>query len=152
LPIGNPLGHLREFVTVVKGLLSGAQTDFEGKHFNVHAKLNYGAQVPVIISALRATAFELRGRNRRRRGDVALPCFLFARHRAARARAWRRREQAKQRPKLIAHAFLALTSDSTELKQGVDEFLIHYPRLTNYQEMFAAAGYPERGEAPGRPV
>src|SRR5262245_49362506 len=49
----------------------------------------------------------------------------------------------RARPKLIAHAFLARTSDATELKQGVDEFLVHYPRLTNYQEMFAAAGYPE---------
>jgi len=51
--------------------------------------------------------------------------------------------QDRARPKLIAHAFLALTSDPAELKQGVDEFLGHYPRLANYQEMFAAAGYPE---------
>ena len=51
--------------------------------------------------------------------------------------------QGRARPKLIAHAFLALTSAPAELQQGVDEFLPVYPRLTNYQEMFAAAGYPE---------
>jgi alkanesulfonate monooxygenase SsuD/methylene tetrahydromethanopterin reductase-like flavin-dependent oxidoreductase (luciferase family) len=51
--------------------------------------------------------------------------------------------QGRARPKLIAHAFVALTSDPAELQHGVDEFLQRYPRLTNYQEMFAAAGYPE---------
>jgi F420-dependent oxidoreductase-like protein len=137
-----PLGHLREFVTVVKGLLSGAQTDFEGKHFNVHAKLNYGAQVPVIISALRATAFELAGEIAD--GAVTWLCpASYLRDTALPALERGGARAGKARPKLIAHAFLALTSDSTELKQGVDEFLIHYPRLTNYQEMFAAAGYPE---------
>lgn len=54
-----PLGHLREYVGVVRKLLSGEQTDFAGNHFNVHAKLFYGADVPIIISALRAGSFEL---------------------------------------------------------------------------------------------
>jgi alkanesulfonate monooxygenase SsuD/methylene tetrahydromethanopterin reductase-like flavin-dependent oxidoreductase (luciferase family) len=137
-----PLAHLREFVSVVKGLLTGAQTDFEGEHFKVHAKLNYGAQVPVIISALRATSFELAGEIAEGAvswlcpapylRDVAVPALERGAARTGRAR-----------PKLIGHAFLALTSDPAHLQQGVDDFLPHYPRLTNYQEMFAAAGYPE---------
>lgn len=137
-----PLGHLREFVAVVKGLLTGAQTDFEGKHFKVHSKLNYGAQVPVIISALRAGSFELAGEISEGAvswlcpapylRDTALPALQRGATRAGRAR-----------PKLIGHAFLALTSDPAEVQQGINEFLPHYPRLTNYQEMFAAAGYPE---------
>ena len=137
-----PLGHLREFVTVVKELLSGTQTDFEGKHFKVHAKLNYGAQVPIIISALREASFELAGEISEGAAtwlcpapylrDVALPALERS---AAR--------QGKGRPRLIAHAFLALTNDPAELQRGIDEFLGHYPRLTNYQEMFAAAGYAE---------
>ena len=142
IPYRQPLGHLREFVTVVKGLLSGAQTDFEGKYFKVHAKLGYGAQVPIIISALRAGSFELAGEICEGAvtwlcpapylRDVALPALERG---AAR--------QGRARPDLIAHAFLALTSDPAELKRGVDEFLPFYPRLTNYQEMFAAAGYAE---------
>jgi alkanesulfonate monooxygenase SsuD/methylene tetrahydromethanopterin reductase-like flavin-dependent oxidoreductase (luciferase family) len=137
-----PLAHLREFVSVVKGLLTGAQTDFEGEHFKVHAKLNYGAQVPIIISALRAGSFELAGEISEGAvswlcpapylRDAALPALERGAARAGRAR-----------PKLIGHAFLALTSDAAQLQQGVAEFLPHYPRLTNYQEMFAAAGYPE---------
>lgn len=142
IPYRKPLGHLREFVAVVKGLLSGTQTDFEGEHFKVHAKLNYGAPVPVIISALRAGAFELAGEicdgavswlcPAPYLRDAALPALERAAARHSRAR-----------PRLIGHAFLALTTDAAELRQGVDEFLPHYPRLTNYQEMFAAAGYPE---------
>lgn len=146
LAYNKPIGHLREYVAIVKGLLSGAQTDFAGEHFNVHAKLNYGAEVPVIISALRAGSFETAGEicdgavswlcPAPYLRDVALPAM----DRGASA-------AGKARPKLIAHAFLALTTDPAEVQQGVSEFLPHYPRMTNYQEMFAAAGYPEAREA-----
>ena len=142
IPYRQPLGHLREFVAVVKGLLTGAQTDFDGKHFKVHAKLNYGAQVPIIISALRATSFELAGEISE--GAVSWLCPApYLRDAALRALERGAARQGRARPKLIGHAFLALTSDPAELQQGVNEFLPHYPRLTNYQEMFAAAGYPE---------
>lgn len=142
IPYKKPLGHLREYVTVVKGLLSGAQTDFEGEHFQVHAKLNYGAQVPVIISALRAGSFELAGEISD--GAVSWLCAApYLRDAALPALERGAARHARPRPPLIAHAFLALTTDAGELQQGVNEFLPHYPRLTNYQEMFAAAGYPE---------
>ncbi len=142
IPYRQPLGHLREFVAVVQGLLSGAQTDFDGKHFKVHAKLNYGAQVPIIISALRATSFELAGEISE--GAVSWLCPApYLRDAALPALERGAARQGKARPKLIGHAFLALTSDPAEVQQGVNEFLPVYPRLTNYQEMFAAAGYPE---------
>ena len=142
IPYRQPLGHLREFVTVVKALLSGAQADFEGKYFKVHAKLNYGAQVPIIISALRAGSFELAGEICE--GAVTWLCPApYLRDVALPALERGAALQGRARPSLIAHAFLALTSDPDELKRGVDEFLPFYPRLTNYQEMFAAAGYPE---------
>jgi len=137
-----PLGHLREFVAVVRGLLSGGQTDFDGKHFKVHAKLNYGAQVPIIISALRAGSFELAGEIAE--GAVSWLCPApYLRDAALPALELGAARQGRACPRLIGHAFLALTTDAAELAQGVAEFLPHYPRLTNYQEMFAAAGYPE---------
>ena len=142
IPYRQPLGHLREFVAVVKGLLTGAQTDFDGKHFKVHAKLNYGAQVPIIVSALRAGSFELAGEISE--GAVSWLCPApYLRDAALPALERGAARQGRPRPALIAHAFLALTSDAAELQQGVNEFLPVYPRLTNYQEMFAAAGHPE---------
>jgi len=137
-----PLSHLREFVTVVKALLSGTQADFEGEHFKVHAKLDYGAQVQVVTSALRAPAFALAGELSE--GAVTWLCPpAYLRDTALPALERGATRQGRARPKLIAHAFVALTSDPVELQQGVTEFLQRYPRLTNYQEMFAAAGYPE---------
>jgi alkanesulfonate monooxygenase SsuD/methylene tetrahydromethanopterin reductase-like flavin-dependent oxidoreductase (luciferase family) len=142
IPYRQPLGHLHEFVIVVKALLAGTQTDFDGKHFKVHAKLNYGAQVPIIISALRAGSFELAGEISD--GAVSWLCPApYLRDAALPALERGSARQGRARPGLIAHAFLALTSDPAQLQQGVNEFLPHYPRLTNYQEMFAAAGYPE---------
>ena len=38
---------------------------------------------------------------------------------------------------------MALTNDRAEIAAGVAEYLPIYPRLTNYQEMFVAAGHPE---------
>lgn len=146
IPYKKPISHLREYVAVVKSLLSGAQTDFEGEHFNVHAKLSYGADVPVIISALRAGSFETAGEICD--GAVSWLCPApYLRDVAVPAMTRGAANAGKTKPKLIAHAFLALTTDPAEVQQGVSEFLPHYPRMTNYQEMFAAAGYPEAREA-----
>jgi F420-dependent oxidoreductase-like protein len=150
IPYRKPLGHLREYVAVVRSLLAGAQTDFEGEHFKVHAKLNYAAQVPIIVSALRAGSFELAGEIAD--GAVSWLCPApYLRDVALPALERGAAKQGRARPKLIAHAFLALTADPALLQQGVSEFLPHYPRLTNYQEMFANAGYPEARQAAWSP-
>ncbi len=151
IPYEKPLAHLREFVAIVKGLLSGQQTDFDGQHFKVHAKLNYGAQVPIIISALRANSFELAGEISE--GAVSWLCPApYLRDTALPALEKGAKVKSGPRANLIGHVFLALTSDPAELQQGIDEFLPHYPRLTNYQEMFAAAGYPEARQATWSPA
>ena len=96
--------------------------------------------MPIIISALRATSFEL---VEIPEGAVTWLCPLPT----CAMRLCRRSNMAPRNRagpvQLIADAFLALTSDPAEMQQGVDEFLPVYPRLTNYPEMFAAAGYPE---------
>jgi F420-dependent oxidoreductase-like protein len=137
-----PLEHLREYVTIVRHALSGEQVDFDGKHFNVHAKLFYGADITIIISALRAGSFALAAEiadgavtwicPARYLRDVALPAMDVGARKAGRPRT-----------KLIAHAFVCLTEDEDTLSGAVNEYLVHYPRLTNYQEMFVAAGMPE---------
>jgi len=142
IPYRQPLGRLKEFVAVVKSLLTGAQTDLDGEYYKVHAKLNEGAQVPIITSALRGPAFELAGEIAE--GAVSWLCPApYLRDTALPALERGATRQGRARPKLIGHAFLALTTDPAEVQQGVNEFLPHYPRLTNYQEMFAAAGFPE---------
>jgi alkanesulfonate monooxygenase SsuD/methylene tetrahydromethanopterin reductase-like flavin-dependent oxidoreductase (luciferase family) len=46
-------------------------------------------------------------------------------------------------PRLVGHAFGLVGDDVAALKQLGRERLANYTRLTFYQQMFAAAGYPE---------
>jgi F420-dependent oxidoreductase-like protein len=140
-----PLEHVREFVSILKPLLKGEQVDVTGKRYTVNAKLAYPGEVPVIISALRAGSFQLAGEIADGAvtwlcpapylRDVALPAMEKGAKAAGRAR-----------PRLIAHAFVALTTDTGELTRGITESLAHYPHHRNYQEMFAGAGMPEARE------
>ena len=145
IPYVKPLEHMREFVTVVKGLVKGEQVDFEGKRCKAHAKLNHGANVPVIISALRAGSFELAGEIAD--GAVTWLCPApYLRDTALPAMDRGANTAGRKRPKLVAHAFVALATDAKDLQQGIVESLAYYPKLKNYQEMFVASGYPEARE------
>lgn len=142
IPYVKPLEHLREFVTVVKSLIKGEQVDFDGKRCKAHAKLNHGADVPVIISALRAGSFELAGKIAD--GAVTWLCPApYLRDTALPAMDRGAKTAGRKRPRLVAHAFVALTTDAKDLQQGIVESLAYYPKLKNYQEMFVASGYPE---------
>jgi len=146
IPYERPLEHLREFVAIVKGLLAGETVRFAGKRYTLEATLASGADVPLMVSALRAGSFELAGEitdgaitwlcPARYIRDVAMPAMVRGAERAGRAR-----------PPMIGQVFLALTQDEAELRAAVERSLTYYPRLPNYQEMFAAAGLPEAREA-----
>jgi F420-dependent oxidoreductase-like protein len=146
-----PLEHVREFVNIVKPLLAGEQVNFAGNRFKVNAKLAFGADVPVIISALRAKSFELAGEIAD--GAVTWLCPApYLRDVALPALAKGAVIGGRRRPKLVAHAFLAMTTDAGDLSRGISESLSHYPQLRNYQEMFAAAGLPEAREGKWSPA
>jgi hypothetical protein len=55
-----------------------------------------------------------------------------------------------QRPRLVGHAFLALDADAQSLQAAVQEFLVHYPKLTNYQEMSSPRGFLKDAKGVGR--
>src|SRR5439155_764319 len=46
-------------------------------------------------------------------------------------------------PPLIAHCFVAVTEDAAAVRAAARDRLAVYARLPFYQQMFAAAGYPE---------
>src|SRR5262249_50375680 len=49
-----PVGHTREYLTIVRGLLADGKIDFTGDHYRVHAFLDVesGGAPPVMVSAL----------------------------------------------------------------------------------------------------
>ncbi|MBI3954048.1 MAG: LLM class flavin-dependent oxidoreductase, partial [Chloroflexi bacterium] len=56
-----PLGHLREYVHIVKTLLRQGAVDFDGKHYKAHTRIAKPVDLPIMASALREKSFELCG-------------------------------------------------------------------------------------------
>jgi alkanesulfonate monooxygenase SsuD/methylene tetrahydromethanopterin reductase-like flavin-dependent oxidoreductase (luciferase family) len=104
----------------------------------------------VIASALRAGSFELAGEIAD--GAVTWLCpAQYIRDVALAAMDRGAAKAARKRPRLVAHAFVALTTEAAALERGVQESLSIYPKLRNYQEMFVAAGLPEAREGKWSP-
>ncbi|MEO7404960.1 MAG: LLM class flavin-dependent oxidoreductase [Burkholderiales bacterium] len=145
IPYVQPLEHVSEFVGVVKTLLRGDEVNVDGARIKAHGKIGHGAAVPVIISALRARSFELAAEIAD--GAVTWLCpAQYLRDVALPAMERGAASVSRKRPKLVAHAFLALTTDAATLASGVQQSLSYYPGMKNYQEMFVQAGFPEARE------
>jgi alkanesulfonate monooxygenase SsuD/methylene tetrahydromethanopterin reductase-like flavin-dependent oxidoreductase (luciferase family) len=57
----SPLGHLREYVQILKSLFQQGSVDFDGKYYQAHASIAAPVDVPVMASALRSGSFEFCG-------------------------------------------------------------------------------------------
>lgn len=144
LPMGKPLAHLREYVTVLRALLWEGSVDFTGEYFSVKIALPDGVmppKVPVPISALRPNAFRLAGEIAD--GGIswvtpvdyltqtALPAMQAGADAAGR-----------QRPPLIAHVPVMVSTDRQAARAAFRAQFPYYPKLPFYAAMFAEAGYP----------
>ena len=59
---GAPLGHLKEYVQILKALLQEGAVDFDGKYYHAHASIPGPVDVPIMpASALRSGSFEACG-------------------------------------------------------------------------------------------
>jgi F420-dependent oxidoreductase-like protein len=144
LPMGRPLAHLREYLTVLRDLLWVGRSDFEGAYYRVHLALPPGAappRVPLLISALRANAFRLAGEL----ADGAIswvcpvPYLLDTALPALRAGAAAANRPA---PPLVGHVPVAMHADRGAALEAARAQFAAYGRLPFYRRMFAAAGYP----------
>src|SRR5262245_21081465 len=54
IPFERPQEHLREYLMILKGTLSGAKVDVDGQRLHAHAQLSAPTGVTVMASALRA--------------------------------------------------------------------------------------------------
>lgn len=139
-----PLGHLSEYVHILKALLQQGAVDFEGSYYKAHATIESPVDVPVMASALSPKAFELCGAEadgaiswvcpRAYLRDVGLPAMRAGAQRAGRAV-----------PPLIAHAPVCVHDNDHEARAAIREQILN-PRLPFYQAMFATAGFPEASD------
>jgi len=145
LAFDRPLQQLREYAEVLQQAFHGGDIDHQGKRFRVQARLARAQAVPVYLSALRASSYRLAGDA----ADGAISWVTpsaFLRDVAGPALRDAAAVRGRARPRLDGHAFGLVTDDIEAAMRSGRERLTGYTRMTFYQEMFAAAGYPEARE------
>jgi len=141
IPMGKPLDHLREYLTVLRALLEEGRVDFEGQYFRIHTQIAGTARVPIYTSALRPNAFRLAGEI----ADGAISWMCPAEYLLAQALPALEAgaEQAhRPRPRLVAHVPVVLTTDRATMLELARPVVGGYGRQPFYAQMFATAGYP----------
>jgi F420-dependent oxidoreductase-like protein len=152
LKMSRPLDHLREYLVVLRDLLWQGSVEFDGAHFQVHARLPAGVtppRTPLLISALRTGAFRLAGELAD--GAISWMCPVAYLVSAARpAMEAGARQAGRAVPTLIGHVPVALHADREQTRAAARQQLGTYARLPFYASMFRDAGYPvgEDGSMP----
>ena len=141
----NPLGHLREYLRIVKSLLQEGKVDFDGEHYQVHESIAEPVDVPVMASALQRGSFELCGAEAD--GAISWVCPLaYLRDTALPAMKKGADEAGRPVPPLIAHAPVCVHDNADEMRAAFREQFAMYPKLPFYRRMLISAGYPEAAE------
>ena len=136
-----PLGHLTEYLRILRALLHEGSVDFKGEYYQAHTSLSSRVDVPVMASALRPGAFELCGAESD--GAISWVCpAAYLRDVAMPALKSGAEGVGRPVPPLIAHVPVCVHDNPDEVRAGVRE-QIRNPRLPFYQRMFAVAGFPE---------
>ena len=141
----NPLGHLREYLRIVKSLLQEGNVDFDGEHYQAHESIAEPVDVPVMASALQRGSFELCGAEAD--GAISWVCPLaYLRDTALPAMKKGADEAGRPVPPLIAHAPVCVHDNADEMRDAFREQFAMYPKLPFYRRMLISAGYPEAAE------
>ena len=139
----NPLSNLREYVTIVRGLLREGSIEYEGEHYSTNTTLAATVgNIPVMASALRPGSFELCGALTD--GAISWVCpGVYLRDIALPAMEKGAQSAGRNMPPLIAHVPLCVHENRQEVLESAKEQLGHYVRQPFYVEMFKEAGFPE---------
>jgi F420-dependent oxidoreductase-like protein len=144
IPYSKPLSHLREYVEVVRTLLHKGKVEFSGTHYRASASIPSPlAEVPVMISAVRARAFELAGEVTD--GAITFLCPAAYLRDVAVPSLQRGAEKAgRSRPPLVANTPVCVHDEPTQVRQAVRGQLGFSVRPGSaYGAMLVAAGFPE---------
>jgi F420-dependent oxidoreductase-like protein len=148
LPMGKPLAHLREYVTILRGLLWEGVVDVSGEYFTVKTALPAGVaapKIPVLISALRPNAFRLAGEIADGAISWVTPIDYLTQTALPELRAGAE-AMGRERPPVIAHVPVIVSTDRVAARAAFRAQFPIYPKLPFYAAMFAAAGYPVTAE------
>lgn len=148
LRMEKPLSYLREYVTVLRGLLWEGGVDFDGEFFRVHEHYPDDRTPPrteIGISALGPKSYHAAGEI----ADAAISWVSPIRYLVETALPQLdagAREADRAAPPLIAHVPVAMTTNRTKALEAAGNELSYYGALPFYQKMFAQAGVPALSE------
>jgi F420-dependent oxidoreductase-like protein len=135
-----PLVHLREYLEVLRAALWEGKVNHHGHFYNVIATLPRTSQIPILISTLGKSAFQLAGQI----ADGALtwvcpvPYLLHTGIPALRASA---AAVGRSPPPLVAHVLVAVTEDWRAVLAAGHQMLDFYAKIPFYANMFSNAGF-----------
>ncbi len=140
-----PLGHLREYVHIVKTLLHRGSIDFDGRYYRAHGQIRAPLEVPVMASALQRKSFEFCGAEAD--GAISWVCpAAYLRDVALPAMQTAAAQAERPVPPLLAHAPVCVHDNAEEVRAAARQQLANYVRLPFYIRMLTAAGFPEAAQ------
>jgi alkanesulfonate monooxygenase SsuD/methylene tetrahydromethanopterin reductase-like flavin-dependent oxidoreductase (luciferase family) len=137
-----PLGHLTEYVRIVRSVLREGAVDFDGHYYRAQTRDNEPVDVPVMISAVRPKSFELAGRCTD--GAISWLCpGSYLRDFAVPAMIVGAEAAGQPTPPLVAHVALSIHKHRDEVEVAARERFDSYMRRDPYVEMYQMAGFAE---------
>jgi 5,10-methylenetetrahydromethanopterin reductase len=147
LDYSRPIPHMREYLTVLNGLLSGERTVFQGDEYRVAAQFNVpgATKPPVLVAALGPDMLRLCGRLADGTAtwmgglaylrDVAVPVIAEAARRAGRPA-----------PRVVAGLPVCVTSDADAARADAERIFANYGRLPSYRATLDRGGAAGPGD------
>ena len=135
-----PIGHLREYLHILRSLMHTGAVEFEGRWYSANSSIANPVDVPIMASALRPGAFETCGEMSD--GAISWVCpHFYLRDTAVPALNRGAESAGRDVPPLIAHAPVCVTDDLDAARDGVRARLGYFPSIPFYANMFAEAGF-----------
>ena len=141
LDYSSQIGHLREYLTVLEGLLGEGMASFAGDHYRVEAAITVPgtSRVPVIVGALAPAMCRLGGEladgvttwlaGPKSLEEVVLPAVTEGAE-----------EAGKPSPRVVAGIPVAVDGDRDRAEAAANRTFGMYGNLVNYQRLFAREG------------
>jgi F420-dependent oxidoreductase-like protein len=144
LDFAKPLARLREYITILRGLLWDGRVSFDGQYYCVHAELSAltpPPRFPIILAALRKNMLRLAGEI----SDGAM--LIWATPSYVRSIALPSMQEGaklanRPKPPLIVSAPIVLDKDFATVRKVAQEGWAHYSSYPTYRKMFQEGGYP----------
>ena len=141
----SPLGHLRDYLKILKALLQTGKVDYDGEFYQAHDSIAEPVDVKVMASALQKNSFELCGAESD--GAISWVCpGAYLRDVALPAMKKGAEQAGRPVPPLIAHVPVCVHDNVEEVRAAFREQFPVYPTLPFYRRMLVSSGYPEAAQ------